>query len=45
MLIVDSQVHIWEAGKPVYLHRQVPRYTAGELLRDMDAAGTGGQLR
>jgi predicted TIM-barrel fold metal-dependent hydrolase len=44
MLIVDSQVHIWESGKPVYLHRQVPSYTAGELLRDMDAAGVTGAL-
>jgi predicted TIM-barrel fold metal-dependent hydrolase len=44
MLIVDSQVHIWESGKPVYLHRQVPSYTAGELLRDMDEAGVTGAV-
>jgi predicted TIM-barrel fold metal-dependent hydrolase len=39
MLIVDSQVHIWTGGTPVYHHRQVPAYTKDELLRDMDAAG------
>ena len=39
MLIVDAQVHIWESGTPVIIHRQVPAYTKDELLRDMDAAG------
>lgn len=39
MLIVDAQVHIWESGTPVGIHRQVPSYTKEELLRDMDAAG------
>jgi hypothetical protein len=34
MLIVDSQVHIWESGTPVYHHRQVSAYTKDELLRD-----------
>ena len=39
MLIVDAQVHIWESGTPVAIHRQVSRYAKDELLRDMDAAG------
>jgi len=39
MLIVDSQVHIWESGTPVHIHRQVSHYTKDELLRDMDEAG------
>jgi predicted TIM-barrel fold metal-dependent hydrolase len=39
MLIVDSQVHIWESGTPVSIHRQVSHYTKDELLRDMDEAG------
>ncbi|MGZ8268544.1 MAG: amidohydrolase family protein [Burkholderiales bacterium] len=39
MLVVDSQVHIWESGTPVPVHRQVSHYTKDELLRDMDEAG------
>jgi len=39
MLIVDAQVHIWTSGTPVNIHRQVPAYTADELLRDMAEAG------
>jgi len=39
MLIVDAQVHIWESGTPVGIHRQVSSYTKDELLRDMDEAG------
>ena len=39
LLIVDSQVHIWESGTPVSIHRQVSHYTKDELLRDMDEAG------
>jgi predicted TIM-barrel fold metal-dependent hydrolase len=39
MLIVDSQVHIWESGTPVHIHRQVSHYTKDELLRDMNEAG------
>lgn len=44
MRIVDAQVHIWNGGTPVHIHRQVPSYTAGELLRDMDEAGVDGAL-
>ena len=39
MLIVDAQVHIWESGTPVPIHRQVSHYTKDELLHDMDEAG------
>src|SRR4029077_2107177 len=39
MHIVDAQVHIWESGTPVHIHRQVSHYTKDELLRDMDEAG------
>jgi predicted TIM-barrel fold metal-dependent hydrolase len=39
MLIVDSQVHIWESGTPVAIHRQVSHYSKDELLHDMDEAG------
>jgi predicted TIM-barrel fold metal-dependent hydrolase len=41
MLIVDAQVHIWESGTPVHIHRQTSAYAKDELLRDMDAAGVG----
>jgi predicted TIM-barrel fold metal-dependent hydrolase len=40
VLIVDAQVHIWNAGKPTNAnHRQVPAFTADELLKEMDGAG------
>lgn len=40
MLIVDAQVHIWSAGPPTTrTHRQVPVFSAEELLAEMDAAG------
>ncbi|HET9904514.1 MAG TPA: amidohydrolase family protein [Xanthobacteraceae bacterium] len=39
MLIVDAQVHIWEGGKPVEVHRQIPRYTVDDLLKEMDEGG------
>jgi len=44
MVIVDSQVHIWQSGTPVHIHRQVPAYTKDELLRDMDEAGVSGAV-
>lgn len=37
MLVVDSQVHIWEQGKPPPNHRQQP-FTANDLLREMQLA-------
>ena len=40
MLIVDSQVHIWQNHVPaVPSHRQIPSYTADDLLEEMDEAG------
>ena len=40
MLIVDSQIHIWENGLPTNpAHRQIPVYSKDDALRDMDAAG------
>jgi predicted TIM-barrel fold metal-dependent hydrolase len=44
MQIVDAQVHIWESGTPVHIHRQVSHYTKDELLRDMNEAGVTGAL-
>lgn len=44
MKIVDAQVHIWHSGTPSGHHRQVSRLTAGELLREMDAAGIDAAL-
>jgi len=39
MLIVDSQIHIWENGLPTNpAHRQIPVYSQDDALRDMDAA-------
>ncbi len=40
MLIVDSQIHIWENGLPTNpAHRQIAVYSQDDALRDMDAAG------
>jgi predicted TIM-barrel fold metal-dependent hydrolase len=39
MLIVDSQVHLWNAGTPNPWHRQIPAYTKEDLLAEMDGAG------
>ncbi|MBM3223762.1 MAG: amidohydrolase, partial [Candidatus Tectomicrobia bacterium] len=40
MLIVDSQVHIWQQGLPTNpAHRQITAYTQDDLLKEMDAAG------
>lgn len=39
MLIVESQIHIWGSNLPANpAHRQITSHTAGEVLRDMDAA-------
>ena len=47
MKIIDAQVHIW--SKTVYralfgLHRKVERFTAEELLVEMDEAGVDAAL-
>src|SRR5215831_15251760 len=40
MLIVDAQIHLWNAGKPTTpWHRQIPAYTKADALSEMDAAG------
>jgi len=45
MLIVDAQVHIWSGGKPTNAnHRQVEKFTADDLLKEMDAAGVNGAI-
>src|SRR5258706_15295847 len=40
MLIVDAQIHLWNAGNPTTLwHRQIPAYTKTDALSEMDAGG------
>jgi predicted TIM-barrel fold metal-dependent hydrolase len=39
MLIVDSQIHIWENGKMSPHHRQDATYSADEALAEMATAG------
>lgn len=39
MLIVDSQIHIWQNGKMSPHHRQAPTYSADDALAEMATAG------
>lgn len=39
MLIVDSQIHIWQNAKMSPQHRQVPTYSIEEALAEMASAG------
>jgi predicted TIM-barrel fold metal-dependent hydrolase len=39
MLIVDSQIHLWENGKMSPHHRQVPTYSIDDALAEMASAG------
>lgn len=39
MLIVDSQIHIWQNGKMSPQHRQIPTYAIGDALAEMASAG------
>ncbi len=39
MLIVDSQIHIWQNGKMSPHHRQNPSYLASDALAEMATAG------
>ena len=39
MKIVDSQVHLWNAGTVNPWHRQIPAYSKEDLLAEMDGAG------
>ena len=35
MLIVDSQIHIWQNGKMSAHRRQIPTYSADDALAEM----------
>src|ERR1700694_823957 len=39
MLIVDSQIHIWENSKMSEHHRQIPAYSQDDALKEMAEAG------
>src|SRR5947207_10907409 len=39
MLIVDSQIHIWENAKMSAHHRQIPTYSEDDALQEMAQAG------
>jgi predicted TIM-barrel fold metal-dependent hydrolase len=39
MLIVDSQIHIWQNGKMSSHHRQIPTYSIEDALAEMASAG------
>ncbi|MCC6534129.1 MAG: amidohydrolase [Burkholderiales bacterium] len=39
MLIVDSQIHIWQHGKMSTHHRQIPTYSIDDALDEMAQAG------
>ncbi|WP_421992614.1 amidohydrolase family protein [Roseococcus sp.] len=44
MKIIDAQIHIWGQGIPGHMHRQVPVFTAEEMLAEMDEAGVDAAL-
>ena len=44
MKIIDAQVHIWGQGTPSHMHRQVPVFTAEQMLAEMDEAGVDAGL-
>ena len=40
MLIVDAQIHLWNAGNPTSpWHRQIPAYLKGDALAEMEGGG------
>ena len=39
MLIVDSQIHIWQNGKMSPHHRQAATYSVDDALAEMASAG------
>src|ERR671930_1536290 len=40
MLIVDAQIHLWNAGNPTSpWHRKIPAYLKEDALKEMDAGG------
>lgn len=44
MLIVDSQIHIWQNGKMSPHHRQVNTYSIEDALAEMKSAGVDGAV-
>ena len=44
MLIVDSQIHLWQNGKMSGHHRQIPTYSADDALAEMATAGVDGAV-
>ena len=44
MLIIDSQVHIWQNGRMTAHHRQVPTYSIDDLIAEMNSAGVNGAV-
>jgi predicted TIM-barrel fold metal-dependent hydrolase len=44
MLVIDAQVHVWASGTPSDHHRQTSRYSADELIVEMNAAGVDGAV-
>jgi predicted TIM-barrel fold metal-dependent hydrolase len=44
MLIVDSQIHIWENAKMSAHHRQIPTYSKDDALKEMAEAGVDAAL-
>src|SRR2546425_12303818 len=39
MLIVDSQIHLWQNGKMSAQHRQIPTFSVDDALAEMASAG------
>ena len=39
MLIVDSQIHLWQNGKMSAHHRQIPTYSIDDAIAEMASAG------
>ena len=39
MLIVDSQIHLWENARMSSQHRQIPTYSVDDALKEMAEAG------
>src|SRR5947207_15976594 len=39
MLIVDSQIHLWQNGKMSAHHRQIPTYSIDDAVAEMASAG------
>ena len=46
MKIIDAQVHIWSqtVTPPSGMHRKVEKFTAEEMLKEMDEAGVDAAL-